>query len=161
MSGFVLQTVSSLAGRSSPKIFVLLAAHRRCLSLPPAKQQRCKPTTFYRRKKSCYPSFEMGIGSGASPPLVGRNDFCVMASGRAGPMRLRVPSEALPCHTTPNKTFTVEQLAVLSGIFRIHPLLRQRHCSDWPEYHWAEICKRMQLEEVRSLDKVCGFGRQA
>ncbi len=47
------------------------------------------------------------------------------------------------------------QLAVLSGLFRIHPLLRQQHCSDWPEYNWAEICKRMRLEEVRSLDKVC------
>ncbi|CAM9523505.1 unnamed protein product [Scytosiphon promiscuus] len=50
------------------------------------------------------------------------------------------------------------ELAVLSGILRIHPLLRQRHCSDWPEYHWAEICKRMQLEEVRSLDKVYVHG---
>lgn len=46
------------------------------------------------------------------------------------------------------------QLAVLSGLFRIHPFLRQRYCADWPEYQWAEICKRMRLEQVRSLDKV-------
>lgn len=46
------------------------------------------------------------------------------------------------------------QLAVLSGLFRLHPVLRKRHCSDWPEYQWAEICKRMRLQEVRSMDKV-------
>lgn len=50
--------------------------------------------------------------------------------------------------------FVFLQLAVLSGLFRIHPLLRQRHCTDWPEYHWSEVCKHMRLEEVRSLDKV-------
>ncbi|CAM9376483.1 unnamed protein product [Ectocarpus sp. 12 AP-2014] len=50
------------------------------------------------------------------------------------------------------------ELAVLSGLFRIHPLLRQRHCTDWPEYHWSEVCKHMRLEEVRSLDKVYVHG---
>eukprot|EP00752_Nemacystus_decipiens_P012745 g11286.t1 len=50
------------------------------------------------------------------------------------------------------------ELAVLSGLFRLHPHLRQRYCADWPEYQWAEICKRMRLEQVRSLDKVYVHG---
>lgn len=59
----------------------------------------------------------------------------------------------LPCRCRCFQNFS-PQLAVLSGLFRVHPNLRQRYCADWPEYQWAEICKRMRLEHVRSLDKV-------